>query len=60
MRSIEQQREYIKTLKQMWLKTARVCGVLSEPERAMLKVLNDEWIKLIEMEDNNGRCKSVN
>jgi hypothetical protein len=51
--TLEQQREYVETLREMWLKTARVCGVDSKPERAMLDVLHKEWMKLIEMEDDN-------
>ena len=51
---IKQQREYIETLMWMWAKTARVCGVLSKPERAMLVVLHEEWLKLLEME---GDCE---
>ena len=53
MRSLEEQREYVATLKKMWMKTARVCGMLSKPERAMLDVLNKEWQGLREMEDDN-------
>ncbi len=50
MSKIEQQREYVDTLTEMWRKTARVCGRLSKPERAMVEVLTDELMKLREME----------
>ena len=49
--SIEQQREYVKTLKQMWLKTFRVCGIGSKPELAMCEVYEAERERLVEMED---------
>ncbi len=50
MIKIEQQREYVETLSEMWLKTLRVCGSSSKPEMAMLDVLAEARKKLREME----------
>ena len=52
--SIEQQREYVEILGEMWMKTLRVCGTDSKPERAMLDVLTEERAKLQEMEADNA------
>ena len=48
--NIEQQREYVETMREMWQKTLRVCGADSNPEKAMLDVLVDEKLKLDRME----------
>ncbi len=50
---IEQQREYVETLTEMWLKTLRVCGSSSNPAMAMLVVLTEAITKLQEMEADN-------
>lgn len=52
--TLEQQRDYVKILRKAYLKTARVCGMLSKPERAMLGVLHEEWMKLLEMEADDA------
>ncbi len=52
--NIEQQREYVETLGEMWMKTLRVCGTDSKPERAMLDALAEQRQKLREMEANNA------
>lgn len=51
--NLEQQREYVDTLTEMWLKTHRVCGSSSNPTMAMLVVLTEEIAKLQEMEEDN-------
>ena len=56
---IEQQREYVYTLMGMWTETAKVCGMLSKPERAMLVELHKEWMKLLEMEADSESSARV-
>jgi len=51
--NIEQQRDYVETLREMWFKTRRVCGVNSKPEKALLDILVEQKQKLKEMEDGN-------
>ncbi len=51
--NIEQQREYVETLTEMWRKTFRVCGKWSKPEKAMLELLTEAREKLQEMEADN-------
>lgn len=51
--NIEQQREYVETLKQMWYKTLRVCGGNSKPELAMCEAYKAQRQRLREMEANN-------
>ncbi len=48
-RTIEQQYEYVKDLRAMWLKVARVHGVHCPQEEAIYKVLCDEGARLDEM-----------
>ncbi len=52
--SIERQREYVETLKQMWLKTFRVCGINSKPELAMCEAYKAQRQILLEMEADNA------
>ena len=52
--NIEQQREYVETLKERWFKTLRVCGADSKPEKAMLDALAEQRQKLREMEADNA------
>ena len=53
MVKIEQQREYVETLRKMWEKTFRMCGWYSKPEIAMVEVYEKQLLKLQEMEANN-------
>jgi len=47
--TIDQQREYVAIIREMWQKTIRVCGTGSDPASAMLIVLLREERKLDEM-----------
>ena len=51
--NIEQQREYVEILGDMWDKTLRVCGGNSKPELAMCEAYKAQLLILQEMEANN-------
>jgi uncharacterized protein len=47
--SIEQQREYVETMRGMWQKTLRVCGADSNPEqqREYVETMRGMWLKTL-------------
>ena len=51
--NIEQQREYVETLRKMWHKTFRVCGGNSTPELALCESYKTQLLILREMEADN-------
>ncbi len=52
--NIEQQREYVEILGEMWMKTFRVCGLHSKPELAMCEAYGAQRQILLEMEADNA------
>ena len=54
MRSVEQQREYVETLKKMWLKALRVCVGNSKPELALCETYKTQLLILREMEEKQN------
>ncbi len=53
MSKIEQQREYVETLRKMYLKVFRVCGANSKPELALCETYKAQLLILREMEADN-------